>query len=131
MKQLQEKNPHIGEKTANKATHTDWGLGLPAMRRERSGPQPRGLSSASGARRSGARAGGPGAPGGGGRTPRARSQGAAGGGRPRASAPGPARPPNLVGLRLGGASRLPSLRVGPRLRGTGCDRARHALIISG
>lgn len=96
MKQLQEKNPHIGENTTNKATHTDLGLGLPpAMRWEGSGPQPggpllcpRGQTIWSLAWRPG------GSRGWGELWPGRREQRRAGG--PHASAPGPAQPPNLV-----------------------------------
>ena len=108
------KNPHIGEKTTNKATHTDVGLGLPRHAPGGSRPQPRGPSSAPRAqavRSSGWRPrGSSGATGG--------SQGAAEGGRPRASPLGPARVPNLVGLR-GGAARPdphPHVLRGPPLR---------------
>jgi len=128
MKQLQEKNPHIGETTTNKATHTDLGLGRPrhalgGVRATARRPLlcPRGRSVWSSAWRPGGSSGS-GKHGVG-------SQGAAEGGRPRASAPGPARPPHLVRLR-GGASRPPSPR-GPPLRrarrGSGASAERGAM----
>lgn len=144
MKQLQEKNPHIGENTTNKATHTDLGLGLPPPCAGRG----RGHS-----------------PGGGGASPLpqgpdrlelglaawglagvggalAGSQGAAEGRRsPRQ------RPRPCAAAKLGQAEACPSPQpMGPPLRsargklslpvdwglsGTRCDCAPHALIILG
>lgn len=142
MKQLQEKNPHIGENTTNKATHTDLGLGLPprhalgGVRATARGasPLPQGPDHLELGLAAWGLAGVGGA--------LARSQGAAEGGRSPRQRPRPctaaklsqaeSRPsPQPAGPPLQSAWGKLSLPVDRGLSGMRCDCARHALIISG